>query len=286
MSRILIYGGQGYVGRHVIEKLHKQHDIFNISPSKSKRNNLSYTHISGQLWNNISKIKQIKPEYFIIIFFGNPKVESAHLYERIIGSISRIDKILKNVNFIFISSQLVYGGKHPSLKSESDKLFPISVYAKKCWKMEKLLISSINNSYVILRVPILYGNNIRADGYKNMVNSFISVAEEGESIKIYGNGDQVRTLLHIEDLADLINKIIKMGIQREIINASTGDFLSVIKIARMIARRFNVGVVSKLEWPKKELELESVDIKLNYKKTTKFLEKKLIFKQYINSTKL
>lgn len=287
MSKIIIYGGQGYVGKHIIKKLHKKYKIYNISPAKSKKNkNLNYSHIPGQLWDNFPKIKQISPEYFIINFFWNPDINSKYSYEKIIKATSKIDKILTNpVNFIFLSSQLVYGNKYSGLKSENDQLFPVSMYAKKCKEMEKLLINGINNSYIILRVPILYGNNGQVTGYKNIVSKFISVASNGESITIYGNGRQLRTFLHVNDLAVLIENIISSGIKREIINASTGDFLSIVEVANLVAERFKVKVIKNLKWPKKELKLEAIDIKLNFKKAKNIFVGGHNFKQYIYNEK-
>jgi len=287
MSNIIIYGGQGYVGKHIIEKLQKKHKIYNISPAKFKKNdNLGYSHISGQLWDNFPKIKQIAPKYFIINFFGNPNIDSEHLYEKIIRAILKIDKTLTSqVSFIFLSSQLVYGNKYPGLKSENDQLFPVSVYAKKCKKMENLLMTNINNPCVILRVPILYGNSIHVTGYKNIVNNFIDIASSGKNMKVYGDGKHQRTFLHISDLTVFIEKIIDSGIKDEIINASTGDFLSVIEVANLIAKRFGVKVINNVKWPDKKLKLEAKDIRLSYKKAKHIFTGEYNFKQYIYNEK-
>lgn len=287
MSNIIIYGGQGYIGKHIVEKLHKKHEIYNISPDKFKKNEyLSYSHISGQLWNNFPIIIEIAPKYFIINFFGNPDINSEYLYEKIIRAILKINKILANkVNFIFLSSQLVYGNKCPGLKSENDQLFPISMYAKKCKEMEGLLITNMKNPYIILRVPILYGNSGYVTGYKNIVNKFINIVSSGKNIQIYGDGKHQRTFLHVSDLAIFIEKIIDAGVEEEIINASTGDFISVIEVANLIAKRFGVTVINNVKWPDKKLSLEARDIRLSYKKARHIFTGENNFRQYIYSEK-
>jgi nucleoside-diphosphate-sugar epimerase len=208
------------------------------------------------------------------------------VYEEIIESIRKTDKVLENpVIFIFLSSQLVYGNKHPGLKSEDDRLFPVSMYAKKCREMEKLLMARINNESVILRVPILYGNNSQVTGYKNIVSKFIDIARSGKNIKIYGKGKQCRTFLHINDLAVLMENIINTGIKNEILNASTGDFLSINDIANLIAGHFKVGVINNLEWPSNKLKLEAQDIKLSNKKAKSIFRGAYSFKRYIHNEK-
>lgn len=284
MNKIIIYGGQGYIGRYIIKKLQKTNDIFNISPSKYKKNiRLNYLHVPGQLWNNVEEIKKISPEYFIISFFGNPSISSKYLYDKIINSIIEIDKILlKPTTFIFFSSQLVYGNTHSKMKLENDLLHPISVYAKKCKEMEEILANRIRNNYIILRLPIIYGGEKCTFGYKNIVDIFIDSAVNGADIKVYGSGNQVRTFLHICDLSNLVKTIISSKIENEIINASSGDFLSIIDLANLIAKYFKMGVVNNLQWPTEKLRSEAVDIRLSNEKAAKIFKSRHNLRYYIN----
>lgn len=290
MSKIIIYGGQGYIGRHIVERLHKRHMIYNISPSRFKKNkDLKYQHISGQLWNNFSKIKEISPDYFIIVFFGNSGLNRVDLYSKIRQSIIKIDSSLKKpVNFIFLSTQLVYGCGSVALKSERSFLNPVSIYATECKKMERTLKREVKNKHVIIRVPILYGdlgddkkgNKFR---YKNVIFKFLETAKEKKPIHIYGSGKQYRTILHISDLVVLIDKIIRKNINNLTINASLGEYYSIIQIAKIITNKFGVDVINNLKWPDEKLKMESCHIKMDPRKAREIIrDSDNSFKRYLS----
>lgn len=288
MSKMLIYGGQGYVGRNIIKKLQTKHIVYNISPSKKKKNNdLDYYHISGYLWNSLSRIKEISPDYLIIAFFGNPQFNNIDVYRKIERSVIKIDSLLKKpLKFIFLSSQLVYGTRSYKLHRENDPLTPISVYARECVRMEKILLTKITNQSIIIRVPILYGNiDALDDGYKNIVAKFLTNAKNSRTLYIYGTGAQRRTVLNINDLCHLISSIIDKNING-VINASLGEYVSILRLTQLISKRFSSVIVKNVRWPNKSYMKECGHIRMGSHKAKRIIRTHHTIEKYLLKQKI
>lgn len=250
MSKIVIYGGQGYIGKNIIRELFFGNKFYNISPSKRKKfEELAYTHICGNLGDAISFIKDVAPDYLIVAFYGNPKCTDTILYERIRKSIKKINLISKNkITFIFLSTQLVYEENEYDKQLEYDEVRPSSFYAKQCKYMEDVLIENVKN-YHIIRVPILFGNLDDVNGYRNVIATLINQAKNKKDLVLYGDGNQKRTVLHIGNLMRIIDQIIKGEIKERITNASLGEFLSIRDIANIVASKFKVSIIENEEFP-------------------------------------
>lgn len=138
----------------------------------------------------------------------------------------------KAKHFIFISS--IYS----SLSRESVNYNFYSLSKKHAEEVAGLYCSTHNIPLTIIRPSPLYGND---DGFKVHQPFFylmMDKAERGENITLYGNRDPVRNYLHIDDLIEIIKRIIVKRIEGTFSCSFTTD-VSFSRIANAAYAAFN-----------------------------------------------
>ena len=130
------------------------------------------------------------------------------------GSLNVLESC-KNCNiskFIVISPAAVYGeGTETKPHSEDTPTNPISVYGKSKLKMEnevKEFSRTSNLDSIILRLFNVYGEG-QSDIYAGVIKKFVNSAQNSKPVVIYGEGNQTRDFIHIDDVVEYIARAIK-----------------------------------------------------------------------------
>ena len=237
IHRILITGGAGYIGSHVIESLikykNKIYVVDNLSTGFKKLINKKTKFYKINILNT-KKIKQIiinKKIDTIIHLAGSLNInigeKNPKLYYKnnVIGTKSVLSACKNTLvkNFIFSSTAAVYQDKQ-KIVSETSNIKPKSIYGKTKFKAEKLIISNCNKlgiNYSILRYFNACGaSNSGKIGLIEKTDSlFKNIATElmkkKPLVKIYGNnydtpdGTAIRDYIHVSDLAEIHLKILQ-----------------------------------------------------------------------------
>jgi len=237
MKNILITGGAGYIGSHIVEILVKNKNkifiIDNLSTGFKKLINNKAKFYKADILET-KKIKQIiisnKIDSVIhlagsLIIGVGEKYPKLYYKNNVLGTRSVLSAC-KNTfvkNFIFSSTAAIYKDKQKVVR-ESSKIQPKSVYGKTKIQAEKLIISNCKKfkiNYAILRYFNVCGASPSGKiGLISKTDSLfknISVAlmKKNPVIKIYGNdyntpdGTTIRDYIHVSDLADAHYKILK-----------------------------------------------------------------------------
>uniref|UniRef100_UPI00404855B1 NAD-dependent epimerase/dehydratase family protein n=1 Tax=Algoriphagus sp. TaxID=1872435 RepID=UPI00404855B1 len=285
MARIVIFGGQGYLGQNLIKGLEGNHNFLTLGRSREKsvRDGV-YQHISIYDSDLIAIISSFKADYFIVSYYGNPLSTDISEYVELNNFICSIYlKFSSKPKIIFFSSQLVYGKVDHFFNCEEDIPKPAVFYAQRCLEFENVIIELSDGNYLNLRVPIVYGGS-RQDhtGYKNLVSVFIGLAISGNKLKVFGEGRQTRSFIHIEDLVSLLDTIFSKGADHNILNACFGDHYSIRELALLISSKFKVECETDLKWPE-EMADDFYNVRLDSSKALKLLKAKWNLKLYINS---
>ncbi|HHG75028.1 MAG TPA: UDP-glucose 4-epimerase GalE [Persephonella sp.] len=230
--KILVTGGAGYIGSHVVKQLgEKGFDILVVD-------NLSTGHKEAVLYGKLQVldlsekqrlkdvIKDFKPDAVMHFAASIEVAESVKkplkYYRNNTANTLNLLEILheEGINrFIFSSTAAVYGEPDNIPVRETDPLRPINPYGRSKAFVEKILkdLSKADNSfrYVSLR----YFNVAGADpegkigqSYRNpthLITRALKVAKgEFEKLQIYGtdyptpDGTAIRDYIHVCDLAD------------------------------------------------------------------------------------
>ena len=299
-SNILITGGAGYIGSHIVEKLVKKNrNIFildNMVTGFKKLINKKAFFIKGDI-NNIIKVKEIiiKNKIDSIIHLAayldvSEAENNKTIYNKnnIKGTLKLIEACKDSTvrNIIFSSSCSIYGSVNGSV-NEKRKPNPQGYYAYTKYKGEQIIkkyAKKYNYRYAILRYFNVAGasssNKIGEiqKSYNHLIkNLAIQSLKKKPRIYIYGNnyatkdGTCVRDYIHVSDLANIHIKgldYLKNNKKSFTINCGYGKGFSVQEIVN-IFKKIKTNV--KIQYEKRR----PGDIAQIYANTTKF---KKIFK--------
>ena len=142
-------------------------------------------------------------------------------------------------SFIFASSSSVYGSTQEVPFRESQKLKPMSPYAKTKLEGEKILLQYAKKSNLpvtILRLFSVYGPNGRPDMAPYL---FTEAAFSGREISQFGDGTSARDYTFIEDVVRAFENAIKYKHTSEIINIGNSSPIPLSKLVQLVEQKAN-----------------------------------------------
>ena len=262
-NNILITGGAGYIGSHIVEELIKKNKVFildNLVTGFRKLINKKATFIKDDI-NSISSVKKIIKEKNInsIIHLAAylniseaEKNKKKYNQNNIVGTLNLI-KACKNSNvrnIIFSSSCSIYGDVKGPV-GEGKKPNPQGYYAFTKFKGEEIIkkySKKYNYRYAILRYFNVAGasksgkiGEIEKSHNHLFKNLAISSLKQKPIINIYGNnyntkdGTCIRDYIHVVDLADIhIECLKRINLLKKslILNCGYGKGNSVLQIVK------------------------------------------------------
>ncbi len=258
---ITILGGLGFIGFNNYLNLIKKHKIQiidNLSGNSSKKN-LSLLkkkfpkqktyNLNIKNYNLLKKtLLQFKPN--IILFAAgqiavtksiqNPREDFESTFMGAFNSLEFIRNNSPKTKLIYLSSNKVYGklnnlklkenkNKYINISHDIDENTPLNFTSPYgCSKgSSDQYVADYSRTYglntVVLRLSCIYGPNQWGTEDQGWISWFIIKTLKGSRINIFGNGKQVRDILHISDLVNLINKcVMKKNLNGNIYNIGGG----------------------------------------------------------------
>jgi nucleoside-diphosphate-sugar epimerase len=222
MERILVTGGAGYIGSHVVRKLlAKGYSVrildklaFGDESIQELKTNPKFELMRGDIRHIedvMAAMKGVDAVIDLAGIVGDPACaldEETTLgvnYEatKLILSIAKYYRVKR---FIFASTCSVYGASDNTILNENSPLNPVSLYAETKINSEKEILEACTKDFTtsILRLSTIYGASPRMR-FDLVVNIMTAKAVTDGKISVFG-GSQWRPLVHVQDCAEaLIN---------------------------------------------------------------------------------
>jgi len=278
-KKILITGGNGFIGKNLrdVLNLNNHYLVSVIDKNKNKNLNLSGNFYEYDI-NDTDKIKKIFKKYNIVIHLAaesgvrtDEKKSKKMIQTNINGTFDILNILKDSTNFeklIFASSggAIIGNGKLPYLEDSPAR--PVSLYGSTKLAGEALCSSfsqTFNMQYIALRFANVYGpnsatkNNLIPNLFKNLIDK--------KNTYIYGNGNQKRDFIYVDDVCNAINKAITYN-KSQIFNIGNGKSIAIKDIIKKISLITNQNI--KISYKNPNLN-EVVNAYLNINKTKKLL---------------
>lgn len=202
--RILITGGNGFIGRNLIEILSIKHEIEVIDMHDEPFfKNVKYHKLSFTDSELLPKIlKNIDAVIHLAAILGVDKCENDPKSTLLINGINACNffelcKRSEVKKLIFSSSSEVYGDVEHA--NEDTKVCPKSDYGIAKLFAERYLNAISNKGFKTfsLRLFSVYG---KGQSKEFVIPKFINQAKNKQKITLYGDGSQMRAFCHVKDI--------------------------------------------------------------------------------------
>ncbi len=260
--RILVTGGAGYIGSHVVKLLGERgYEILVVDNlSKGHKEAVLFGKLAVADIENENRIKEIIREFkpiavmhFAAFIEVGESVKKPDKYYRnnAFATLNLLQAMLEFgvKHFIFSSTAAVYGVPDRIPISESEELKPINPYGSSKAMVERML-KDLSSSYGLKYVSLRYFNASGADesgligeSHKpetHLIPLVLKAAKgERDCIKIFGtdyptpDGTCIRDYIHVSDLAEahfLALDYLLSGGESEVFNCGYGHGYSVKEV--------------------------------------------------------
>jgi len=254
MDKLLVTGGAGFIGSHLVDKLiSKGNEVVildNLSSGSLKnlesvKDNKNFSFIKGDLLkigdieralNDVSKVYHIA---------ANPEVRlgetdtKTHFEQNIVASYNLLEAMRKNdvKGIIFTSTSAVYGDAKVIPTPEDYPTIPISTYGASKLAVEGL-ISSFCHTFDMSAVVFRFANVIGKRSNHGVIVDFIKKLKNNPNeLEILGDGTQTKSYIYIDDCIEgMLFGEEKAKNDFEIFNLGSENKITVKEIADLIVK--------------------------------------------------
>jgi nucleoside-diphosphate-sugar epimerase len=259
MARVLVAGGLGFLGSHLVDRLLRRTDVDELVVVDNlwtgSHGNLAHVQ-DARLKIIVGDVEavDIPGQYEEIYHLASPATPQQYMAEpvrtisaNVGGALRLLNHLSPGGQFAYTSTSEVYGDplvvpQPESYRGSVDCTGPRAAYdeSKRC--VEAILLEShrVNGLRAkVVRLFNVYGPRTAIDDGR-AVSNFIGQAMRGQPLTIFGDGSQTRSWGYVDDAMDALSRYwwldgvdypgpVNIGNDREI---------SVLEVAEFIQRRF------------------------------------------------
>lgn len=249
--RVLVTGGAGFIGSHTVDRLVNAGaevivvDDLSTGKKDNINPNVNFFELSIESKDLSSIFENHKPDYVIHLAaqVSVPKSIKDPIKDcttNILGCVNVLEncRIHGVKKIVYASSAAVYGNPEEIVVTEQTPKSPLSFYGISKLTPEMYLHTYnflYGLKYTVLRYANVYGPRQDALGEGGVVSIFADKIISGESPCIFGDGEQTRDFIYVEDVAEANIRAMTDADQMTL-NVGTGGRTSVNKLYSVMVR--------------------------------------------------
>ena len=254
-ERVLVTGGAGFIGSHLVERLLKEkHEIIVLDNFCNGRKENLKDHLDNKKLHvinvDIANFDDIEPYFKNVSWVFHlaaladiiPSIQNPLRYHRsnVDGTINVLEAARKNnvKRFIYTASSSCYGipEKHPT--SETAPIKPEYPYALTKYLGEQYALhwNKIYNLPVVsLRLFNVYGPRVRTTGtYGAVFGVFLAQKYHNKSFTVVGDGTQTRDFTFVDDIVEGFYRTAESDLENVIFNLGSGNTYSINRLVEIL----------------------------------------------------
>ena len=278
--KILLLGATGFIGTNLSLKMVDSDNHFVLLGRKINRD-------YKNLFKNKSNVEVLETNFCESIDFDNLTKNVNVVYHLISSSIPASDRVFNNnediestilllesmvknkcSKIVFISSGgAIYGNGKNLPFSEDDATNPISEYGIQKLLIEKYLYYykfHYNIDYKVIRLSNPYGKFQEANKGQGLIATAIYNAINNKEILIYGDGNNTRDYIYIDDAINSIINIANNETRYDLYNVGSGIGYSINDVLNIIKEELEINIKVKY------LDERKTDVIVNYLDTSRY----------------
>ncbi len=250
---ILITGGAGFIGSHLLEALLAENRITvldNFSSGKREflalhHNNPNFRLIEADLLRPGALEKALNGVDLVFHLAANPDVKlgaentTVHLEQNVLATCNLLEAMRKSgvKRIAFTSTSTVYGeATEVPTPEDYGPLLPISLYGASKLSCEAL-ISSYCHTFDMQSWIYRFANIVGERGTHGVLVDFIRKLQENpRELEILGSGKQKKSYLEVRDCVQAMRRCVEHSNEQvNVFNVGTEDAVDVTEIADIVA---------------------------------------------------
>ena len=264
--KILITGGSGFQGSHLVESLLNNGHEISVLNTYSET---AVSHLPKPVLNRINLVwgsvtdkelvdKTVRGHEAVFHLAARINVDEslkdplAFVNVNVLGTFNVLEAVRANgARLILVSSCEVYGDGHNlkegQMLNERSELMPNSPYAASKAAADRLAYAyfkSFGVDVAIVRPFNIYGERQKSGLFGALIPILTAKALRGENLTVFGDGSATRDYSHVSDIVQGYNLVLSSpSLSGKIINLASGQNTAVKDIAEYIAKKLGVKVV-------------------------------------------
>ncbi|WP_339854198.1 NAD-dependent epimerase/dehydratase family protein [uncultured Nisaea sp.] len=226
-GRVAVIGGAGFVGGAVVGALEKE----GVAVTSIGRSDIDL--LADDATDKLAGL--LEPgDTVVFVSAMAPVRNSAMLRDNmtIVANVIHALRAKTPAHLINVSSDAVYRDVLYPM-SESAAAEPASLHGAMHLAREVALAAELDVPLGIIRPTLIYGASDPHNGYGP--NRFMRLASANEEIRLFGEGEERRDHVLVDDVADLVRRMV-LRRSTGVINAATGDVHAFRAIAETVVR--------------------------------------------------
>lgn len=259
MKSVLVTGGTGFLGSNLCKRLLEEGNKIicvdnnytgKMSNIKNLLTNPNFIFIEHDICEPLKLTQKLDEIYNFACPASPPAYQGEHAIKTtktsVYGSINMLELAKKHkATILQASTSEVYGDPlvHPQKEDYRGNVNPIGI--RSCYDEGKRCAESLFFDYhrhegvdiKVVRIFNTYGVNMDANDGR-VVSNFICQALSGKDISIYGDGTQTRSFCYVDDLIEIIIKV--MNAPKDFlgpINIGNPDEFTIKELAEKIIKK-------------------------------------------------